>query len=149
VDVGFTPPGDEQTAVDDKQVLDVVRATPFVSLELDRRQRLNRRATILRSEKVHAGGEPWSGLENTAIAYRRRWRECRSVDSIPRPSAVPRRPATVGLGRRREPTTGIAAATGRLNKIFRPQNRGAVIQTLPAISSSEDDPRSLRFSNGF
>jgi hypothetical protein len=46
-------------------------------------------------------------------------------------------------------STGIAAATGRLNKIFRPQNRGAVIQTLPATSSSEDDPRSLRFSNGF
>jgi hypothetical protein len=59
------------------------------------------------------------------------------------------RPATVGLGRRREPTTGIAATTGRLNKIFRPQNRGAVIQTLPATNSSEDDPRSLRFSNGF
>jgi NADH dehydrogenase FAD-containing subunit len=43
----------------------------------------------------------------------------------------------------------IAAATGRLNKIFRPQNHHAVIQTLPATSSSEDDPRSLRFSNGF
>jgi hypothetical protein len=49
----------------------------------------------------------------------------------------------------REPTTGLAAATGRLNKILRPQNRGAVIQTLAATTSSEDDPRSLRFSNGF
>jgi hypothetical protein len=79
---------------------------------------------------------------------RRRWRECRSVDSIPRPSAVPRRPATVGISRRREPTTGIAAAAGRLDKIFRPQNRRAVIQTLPATSSSEDGPDHCGFPMG-
>jgi hypothetical protein len=33
---------------------------------------------------------------------------------------------------------------GRFNKIFRPQNRGAVIQTFPATSSSEDDPVALK-----
>jgi hypothetical protein len=136
----------------------------------NRRQGLNNRAAILRSENfiepavaaaipVACGREPWSALENTAIACRRRWRECRSVDSMPRPSAVPRRPATVGLGRRREPT-----------HFFRPQNRAAdsavagdLVQAriMPvsfdssmgsafgAIGSSEDDPRSLLFSNGF
>jgi hypothetical protein len=63
-------------------------------------------------------------IENTAITCRA-VAECGSVDS-----KVPRRPATVGISRMREPTTGLAAATGRLNKILRPQNRGAVIQTF-------------------
>jgi hypothetical protein len=56
-----------------------------------------------------------------------------SVDSIPRPNAVPRRPATVGLG--------------RAARLFKPCRSENLIE--PATSSSEDDPRSLRFSNGF
>jgi hypothetical protein len=118
------------------------------SLELDRQQHLNSRTTILRSE-ISCGREPWSGLENTAIAYRRRWREYRSVDSIP----PERRTEAAGDGWvrvdgvNRRPVS--QQPRDRLNKIFRPQNRGAAIQILPATSSSEDDPRSLRFSNGF
>ena len=32
---------------------------------------------------------------------------------------------------------------------FRPQNHGAVVKTLLATRSSEDDPRILQFCNGF
>jgi His/Glu/Gln/Arg/opine family amino acid ABC transporter permease subunit len=34
-------------------------------------------------------------------------------------------------------------------KLIRPQNYGAVVKTLLATRSSEDDPRVLRFFNGF
>src|SRR5262249_36877198 len=41
------------------------------------------------------------------------------------------------------------AATGRLNKFSDRKIVARFFRPLPAIRSSEDDPRSLRFSNGF
>jgi len=41
---------------------------------------------------------------------------------------------------RSAPLTGVAPVP---TKLFRPQNCGAVIQTLPAVSSSEDNLRFL------